>query len=333
MRICAPAHAIAREEAAPALVVGEHRGDRLLVERDGRFVALRNRDELRRQALAGRERRAVHDREPGRIGRVALERAARHRIASLAAPRAGGGERHHARGVERVGERAVLLLAAEQHAREGLEAQVRRVGVRDREQILRVDVALPAQLGGDAAREEVLLELGVVRDHDAALEGRLDRLGELFDARRRLDVGVVEAREALHGARQRGLRPHQTLERRDARVAGIDEHGAELEDLGARVALEPGGLEVDERERAQRRREAGERFDLDPDLARERPRADEGREDARHVDCARLRLAARCACTSRGLRSPAARCALRLHVTSASLARRRCHPCIRDPGG
>ena len=133
----------------------------------------------------GGERRAGDDRKPGRIGRVRLERAARHRIASLAAARAGGRMRHHARGVERVGERAVLFLAAEQDAREGLEAQVRRVGVRDREQILRIDVALPAQLGGDAAREEMLLELRVVRDHDAPLERRRDRLGELFDARRR----------------------------------------------------------------------------------------------------------------------------------------------------
>ena len=131
--------------------------------------------------------------------------------------------------------------------------------------------------------------------------------------------------EALHGARQRRVRPHQALERRHARVAGIDEHGAELEDLGARVALEAGGLEVDERERTQRRREVGERFDLDPDLARERPSAGEGREDASH---------------GTPLAYGSLRASLASHMTPlacgslrALLARRRCHPCIRDPGG
>ena len=86
--------------------------------------------------------------------RVALERAAHHRVASLAPARAGRHERHHARGVERVRERAVALLAAEQHAGEGLEAQVRRVGVRDREQVLGVEVAQAAQLRRDEAGQE-----------------------------------------------------------------------------------------------------------------------------------------------------------------------------------
>ena len=134
-----------------------------------------------------------------------------------------------------------------------------------------------------------------------------------------LDVRVAETRETLHGARQRALRPHQALERRHVRVAGVDEHGAELEDLGARVALEPGGLEVDERERAQRRREAGERLDLDPDLARERPRAGQGREDARHgtpLACGSLRARA-CTLTWTSLACGSLRASLARHIAFA----------------
>jgi len=275
------AHAVTGEVAGPARLVGERRGDRVLVERHGRLVARGDRDELRRRRLRRAERRARHQREPGGFRREALQRAACHRVATLAATRARCHVRHHARGVERVRERAVALLAAEQHAGEGLEAQVRRVGMRDREEILRVEVALATQLRSDETAEEALLELGVVRHDHAPFERGRDRLGELVDARRRGDVRVAEPRQTLDGARQWSLRPQQALERREPGLARVDQHRAELEDLGVRILREAGGLQVDEGERTQRRSESGQRVGIDPDLARKRMLDGERRQDAR----------------------------------------------------
>jgi len=142
--------------------------------------------------------------------------------------------------------------------------------VRDRQQILRVEIALARQLGGDAAREETLLELGVVRDDQPPLERGGDRLGEFKDARRRGDVRIAEPGQTLHRARQRAARPHQSLERGEPGLAGIDQHRAELQDLGVRILGEAGRLQIDESERTQRGRKLGQRVGLDSDLARER---------------------------------------------------------------
>ena len=52
---------------------------------------------------------------------------------------------------------------------------------------------------------------------------------------------------------------------------------AELEDLGARVLCETGGLQVDERQRTHRRRQSRQRLGFDPELAGERRLDREGR--------------------------------------------------------
>jgi hypothetical protein len=82
-------------------------------------------------------------------------------------------------------------------------------------------------------------------------------------------------------------------------LARVDQHRAELEDLGGGIGLEPGGLEIDEGERAERAQQPRERLDLDAQLARKRPRGRERREEA-----------------GQGF----------------ARVRRRCRPCTRGPG-
>jgi hypothetical protein len=122
--------------------------------------------------------------------------------------------------------------------------------VRDREQVLRVEVARAAELRGHLAREEVALEVRVV-GHERARGERLgDRLRDRFEARRPREVPGGEARQALDRAREPAPGREERRERADPRRAGVEQERAELDDLGARVAREPGRLEVDDRERA-----------------------------------------------------------------------------------
>ena len=83
-----------------------------------------------------------------------------------------------------------------------------------------------------------------------------------------LQVGVAQSGQPRHGAGQRPPRAKQHLRGSHARGAGLDEQRAELEDLGVRVGLEAGGLEVDDRQRAGAGDETRERFALDPELRR-----------------------------------------------------------------
>jgi hypothetical protein len=193
---------------------------------------------------------------------MGLQRAARRGVAALATARAASGAREHAQGVERVGEGPVALLARKHFAREGLEPQIRRIRVRDREEILRVEVGALAQLRGHEAREEVPLELGVVRDHGAARQRRGDGLGEVAYGRRVGHVRIAQPREPLHGARQSPRRSHQALERGERIGAGVEQHRAELEHLGARVHREPRRLEVDHGERPRGAQEVLERREV-----------------------------------------------------------------------
>ena len=130
------------------------------------------------------QRSARNHREPGRV-------AARRPRARRAPPRSVA--RRGARAIAACATTRAVSSASESArwrssppsstAREGLEAEVRRVRVRDRQQVLRVEVASAVQLRSDAARQEALLELRVVRDDHAALERGRDRLGQLVDAR------------------------------------------------------------------------------------------------------------------------------------------------------
>jgi hypothetical protein len=109
----------------------------------------------------------------------------------------------------------------------------------------------------------VPLEVRVVRDERTAAERRGDRLRDLLDARRTGEVGGGEARQALDRTGELAPRLDPGLERREPRLARLEEHRAELDDLGARVARETRRLEVDDGERAVRREQGGERARVD----------------------------------------------------------------------
>jgi hypothetical protein len=80
-------------------------------------------------------------------------------------------------------------------------------------------------------------------------------------------------------------------------IARVDQHRAELENLGGGVGLEAGGLEVDEGERAERPEQPLERLDLDAELARKRAR---GRERLQEAGQGFARVRRRCRPCTRG---------------------------------
>jgi hypothetical protein len=260
------AHAVAGKVSGPAFRVGERRRDGVLLERDARLVARFDRDEL--GGLFPRKYREpfAEQPQPRGFGRVRLERAARRSEAALGRSRPRRHAREHARGVERIFERAMALLGAEQRAREGLEAQVRRVGVRDGQQVLGVEVGRAAERCVHVAREEVALELGVVRDDDPPGEVPRDAGHDLLEARRSQDIGVTESRESLDGTRQGPRRPHQTVVRRDARRTRIEKHQAELEDLSIGIAGKTGRLEIHDGDRSRRRQKGRQGPEVDAEI-------------------------------------------------------------------
>ena len=154
---------------------------------------------------------------------------------------------------------------AEHALGERAEAQVGRVGIGEREQILRVEEARARERRRHEAREEVALELGVVRDDRAARE-RLEQRGrDRLDRRRVREVGVGEARERRDRARHAPARPDPRLEH--AHAAAVEQHRADLDRLGGPLLGQPGGLEVDDRDRPDRREQRRERREIEPELA------------------------------------------------------------------
>jgi hypothetical protein len=81
-----------------------------------------------------------------------------------------------------------------------------------------------------------------------------------------LDIRFTQTRQALHRERQRAPRLHQALEHRDARLPRIQQQAADFQDLRARIRGEPGGLEVDDRERPDPSQEGRERARIDAQL-------------------------------------------------------------------
>jgi hypothetical protein len=264
------AYAIAREVARAARDVAQRRRNRVLVECDRHLVARADCDERRDELVRVGRRCAAEQREPRRLGRVRRERRARGGESRAAGLRVGGEPRDHAQRVHRVRERPVPLGLAEERARERVEPEVGRIGVRDREEVLRVEVGRARELAADPAREEVPLELGVVRDDRAAEEQRAQPLAHLVEQWRVRDRCVRDAGEPLDGGRDQHAGIH---ERRDPVYdgsPGIGEEHADLDDARARLGREPGRLEVDDRDRPDAREPRAERRDVDGgDLERE----------------------------------------------------------------
>ena len=161
----------------------------------------------------------------------------------------------------------MALFAPQHRAGEALESQVGRVGMRDREQVLGVEVAILLERRRNESRQEVALEAGVVGDHGVSGEGVGDRGRQRSDRRGPRDICVAESGQSLHGPGHGAHRVDEALERRQPLAPGIDQDDPDLQDPGARVVREAGRLQVDDRQRAGRRDEVRERAEIDPPVA------------------------------------------------------------------
>ncbi len=271
------AHAVAGEVALTAFGVAQRGGDRRLVELDHRLAARADLDERGERVRGKRPRNFVRlrlsaragfagtcqQREPGRVGCVVRERATRGGVARLAPLRAEGDARHHPQRVGRVVERAVALLGSEHRTREGFEAQIRRIGIRDGEQVLGVEVDGAREFAANPAAEKVALEIRVVRDDGAAAQLFAQALAHRVERRRARDHRVADASESLDRRRDRGFGRDQRRYGASLRCVRIEQQRSEFEDARARVVREPRRLEIDDRDRPDARKPRRQRRDVD----------------------------------------------------------------------
>jgi hypothetical protein len=260
-------NAVAGKVASPARRVGQRLRDRVFVEGHGRLRARGDRDERVVRLLDAQRRSVLEQSQPRRFGGVALERAPGDPVPGLPPPRSDRRFGEYAQRVERVGQRAMALFSPQHRAGEALQSHVGRVGMRDREQVLGVEVAILLERRRHESRQEVALEAGVVGNHAATGEGVGDRGRQRFDRRGSRDVRSAESGQSLHGPGHGARGADEALERRQPLAPGIDQDDPDLEDLGARVVREAGRLQVDDRQRAGRRDEVRERAEIDPPVA------------------------------------------------------------------
>jgi hypothetical protein len=110
-----------------------------------------------------------------------------------------------------------------------------------------------------------------VRDDRALGQCGGDRLRDLLHAGRAREIVGREAGEPLHRARNRSPRLDQGLDGGDPARAGVEQRRAEFDDLGAGVAREPRGLEVDDGERPAGGEQRSQSREVDPELFRLAP--------------------------------------------------------------
>lgn len=144
------------------------------------------------------------------------------------------------------------LLFLEEKPREGLEAQIERIGVGHRQQILGIDVARVEESAINKKPEEVALEGRVVGDQGATGEDARDLPGYVGDGGSVGEVGVGQAREPLDDNGEGTLGTHQAVDGANRGAAGIEQDDTDLDDLGVPVVHEPRRLEVDHGERTGR---------------------------------------------------------------------------------
>jgi hypothetical protein len=135
--------------------------------------------------------------------------------------------------------------------------------MRDGEEILRVEVEGARELAADPAPEEVTLEVGVVRDDRAPGEQRAQLPAHEVERRRCGSHRVADPGQAHDRGRDRGARIHERLDAAHGAGARIEQQRADLEDARARVAGQPGGLEVDHRDRPDPREPRRKRRDVE----------------------------------------------------------------------
>jgi hypothetical protein len=118
-----------------------------------------------------------------------------------------------------------------------------------------------------------------VRDDHAASENARSFACDVFDARRRGEILVAQTRQSLHHQRKRVSRANQPRDRAKIGASGIEQDDSDLDDLGAAVLRETGGLEVDDRQRPGALQEGRQRTGIDPE--RDRLRSSREQQAAR----------------------------------------------------
>jgi hypothetical protein len=352
------ADAIALEVASTPGLVREGGGDGVLVERHRGLRALLDLDVLELRCDGGlRELLLAEQRQPRRLRGEGLERPSRRAVARLAGPRARADARQHARGIERIRERPVVLLGLEEELHEGLEPKVRRVGMGEGEQVEGIEKRGLAERRIDATRQEVAVELRVVCHEGPPQEQPRRGRRDLAHPGCFGEVGRREPREPLHRRRRRPLRPHETARGAHPPLPRIEQHRTKLEQLRPPLLDQPRGLEIHHRQRPHLLHPGPQHLGLEPELPRlvildakrfesvhlsvllgvKTPRWQGARAKAyeRTPSALWVRLRAEPAGTtaSLGYASLRAPSALALFSFRRGAARRRCRPCNLSPGG
>ena len=115
-------------------------------------------------------------------------------------------------------------------------------------------------------REERTLEFRVVGDDDAPVEGLRKYRRNGGHGRSRFDIGVGQAGQTLDDPRQGPGRFDQCGERPHRARITLYQHDAEFEDPRFGIIHQPGGFEVDHRQRAHPRCEPRQHIPVEPEL-------------------------------------------------------------------
>ena len=213
-------------------------------------------DRLRQQP-APRRRRQVAGDDPPRL-----------RVPGLAVDRAPRDPREHRRRVEGVLESAMPLLSPEHRAHEGLEPEVGRVGMGQREDILGVEIAGAAERRIDLLAQERALEVGLVGDESPAGERLANGLADLDHPRPRRDALVDEPRQSAHERRDRTRGPDEARSNTDGRRPRIQEQQTDLDDLRGSTVRQTRRLEIDEGHRTDLGQPFLKRRQVEPEIPR-----------------------------------------------------------------
>jgi hypothetical protein len=192
----------------------------------------------------------------------------------------------------------VPLLRAEEEAHEGLEPEIRRVGMGEGEQVEGVQIRLAVERRSDAARQKVTVERGVVRHESPPRQQTRHGRRDLGHRRRVCEIGLREPRQPLDRAGRGTHGPHETPRCTRPALPGVEQDGSELQELGLRILDEPRGLQIHHRHGPHVLHPGPQHLHVEPQLPRVvipndqfvGPPAGGAR---RHHSFARLRLAAR----------------------------------------
>jgi hypothetical protein len=188
--------------------------------------------------------------------------------------------------------------AAQQAFHVAPQAELRRVGMGQREQVAAVEQGRAAQARGDIAAQEVPHVAALVRDQRATPQRGRQLLGDLVDSGRSGEIRRPEARRASLRGRERAARPNPGPQPGRTRSAAIEQDDVQLQDLRRAGVRGAADQKVDDRQRTEIRHEGGEL--IEPVQLRTRP-------DRSPSEALRAHINLECLTTRSDPRRPSAR--------------------------